>query len=107
MVKVAATVVNYRTPELATKAVNGLLAQLRLLGPHHLYLVDNASGDDSLEHFRRAGERDGWKSSVTASGSNRARCAPQVRRCLSTKRATSLSVRVRKRTRTVMRCESE
>jgi N-acetylglucosaminyl-diphospho-decaprenol L-rhamnosyltransferase len=65
VVRVVATVVNYRTPELATKAVTSLLAQLRLLGSHHVYLVDNASGDDSLEHFRRAGERDGWGNSVT------------------------------------------
>jgi N-acetylglucosaminyl-diphospho-decaprenol L-rhamnosyltransferase len=63
--RVAATVVNYRTPELAAKTVTSLLAQLRSLGPPHLYLVDNASGDDSLEHFRRAGERDGWGNSVT------------------------------------------
>ena len=71
VVRVAATVVNYRTPELAAKTVTSLLSQLRLLGPPHLYLVDNASGDDSLEHFRRVGERDGWGNSVTVVASGR------------------------------------
>jgi N-acetylglucosaminyl-diphospho-decaprenol L-rhamnosyltransferase len=62
--RVAAAVVNYRTPELAARCVTCLLGQLRPLGSHRVYLVDNASGDNSLEHFRRAGEHQGWCDSV-------------------------------------------
>jgi GT2 family glycosyltransferase len=51
-VRVAATVVNYKAPELSAKVVTSLLAQLRPLGEHRLCLVDNASGDHSLRYFR-------------------------------------------------------
>jgi N-acetylglucosaminyl-diphospho-decaprenol L-rhamnosyltransferase len=58
--KVAAAVVNYRTPELAAQCVTRLLGQLRPFGSCRVYLVDNASGDNSLEHFRRVSERETW-----------------------------------------------
>lgn len=64
-VKVVGAVVNYRTPQLAAKAVTSLMGQLRLLGPHHLYLVDNDSRDDSVGHFRRMCEREDWGNRVT------------------------------------------
>lgn len=69
--RVVANVVNYRTPELAAKVVTALLAQLRPLGAHRLYLVDNASGDHSLEHFRLAAESEGWGTSVSVIASER------------------------------------
>jgi GT2 family glycosyltransferase len=70
-VRIAATIVNYRTPELAAKVVTSLLDQLRPLGTHHLYLVDNASGDHSLEYFRASAERENWGDSVTVIASER------------------------------------
>ena len=69
--RVAATIVNYRTPELAAKVATSLLTQLRPLGAHHLYLVDNASGDHSLEHFRLSAEREIWGDGVTVIASAR------------------------------------
>jgi N-acetylglucosaminyl-diphospho-decaprenol L-rhamnosyltransferase len=69
--RVVATVVNYQTPELTGKAVTSLLAQLRPLGSHRIYVVDNASGDDSLPRLRHAGESDGWGDSVVFIASDR------------------------------------
>jgi hypothetical protein len=63
--RVAAVVVNYRTAELSCKAVTSLLPELAELGPHHLYLVDNASGDDSLERLAVASGSEGWGARVT------------------------------------------
>ena len=61
---VAGVIVNYRTAELALEAVSSLLAEMQSLPGGRVYLVDNASGDDSLATFAQAIERRGWQSAV-------------------------------------------
>jgi len=70
-VKVAAIVVNYRTAELTARVVTALLAELDRFEGAHVFLVDNASGDDSLPYFRQAALRDGWGTRVTLVASER------------------------------------
>jgi GT2 family glycosyltransferase len=53
--RVAAVVINYRTPELTAQVVTALLADLQTVGSHALFLVDNQSGDGSLDHFAAQG----------------------------------------------------
>jgi N-acetylglucosaminyl-diphospho-decaprenol L-rhamnosyltransferase len=60
---IAGIIVNYRTPALCLKAVASLLSEL---GSHgHLYLIDNASPDDSPAIFAAAITRAGWQDRVT------------------------------------------
>ncbi len=57
--RLAAVVINYRTPELTARVVTALLAELQGVGSHVLFLVDNQSGDHSLAYFaaQRWGDR--------------------------------------------------
>jgi hypothetical protein len=59
---VAGVIVNYRTAELSLEAVASLLAELRPLPGSRVYLVDNASPDDSLATFECA--REAWQDKV-------------------------------------------
>ena len=61
---VTAIVINYRTPALSLEAVGSLQAEMKSPAPIRIYLVDNASGDDSLPMFKRALERPDWRDSV-------------------------------------------
>jgi N-acetylglucosaminyl-diphospho-decaprenol L-rhamnosyltransferase len=57
---VAAIVVNYRTAEAAIDAVQALLIELERLGDSRVVLVDNESGDGSLERLREAARVHDW-----------------------------------------------
>ena len=61
---IAGIVVNYRTPELTLQVVSSLRAEMKSLAPFCIYLVDNASGDNSVPLFKEAMERDRWQGEV-------------------------------------------
>jgi N-acetylglucosaminyl-diphospho-decaprenol L-rhamnosyltransferase len=61
---IAGIIINYRTPDLTIQAVNALRDEARTLVPFCIYLVDCASGDDSVLLFRQAAQRDGWEDEV-------------------------------------------
>lgn len=63
--KVAGIIINYRTAELTVTATTALLKELRTLPSAHLYVVDNDSGDGSLDHLRAAAQTEGWGNDVT------------------------------------------
>jgi GT2 family glycosyltransferase len=63
-VKVAAVIVNYRTPELAIASVRALLDQRTEANRLTIVLVDNDSQDDSIERFREVIALEGWADSV-------------------------------------------
>jgi N-acetylglucosaminyl-diphospho-decaprenol L-rhamnosyltransferase len=56
----SAVIVNYRTPDLTGQVVTALLPELEPLGEFRVYVVDNASGDDSVERLRARALADGW-----------------------------------------------
>jgi GT2 family glycosyltransferase len=62
--RVAGIIVNYRTAELTVQVVHALRAEMTSLAPFCIYLVDNASGDDSIPRFKEASAKDGWQSEV-------------------------------------------
>jgi len=63
--KLAAIIVNYRTPDLTAQVTGKLLPELAPLGEFHLYVVDNCSGDGSVEQLRTRAEAEGWGAHVT------------------------------------------
>jgi N-acetylglucosaminyl-diphospho-decaprenol L-rhamnosyltransferase len=69
--KIAAIVVNHRTPDLTARAVTALLGELDTVGSPLVYLVGDDSGDGSLDRLRQA-ERETWGERVVliASGNN-------------------------------------
>jgi GT2 family glycosyltransferase len=58
--RIAAVIVNYRTPDLTLDAVRSLLPQLDPVRDV-VVVVDNASGDGSAARIREAVARAGWK----------------------------------------------
>lgn len=62
--RIAGIVINYRTPDLTIQAVNALREEMRAVAPFCIYLVDCASGDDSVPLFKQAAQRDGWQGEV-------------------------------------------
>jgi hypothetical protein len=62
--RIAGIVINYRTPDLTIQAVNALREEMRTVAPFRIYLVDSASGDDSVSLFKQAAQRDGWQDEV-------------------------------------------
>jgi GT2 family glycosyltransferase len=64
-VRVAAVVVNYRTAELTARTVSALLPELAAVGPAHVFVVDNASGDGSFDRLTAAACDRGWGDRVT------------------------------------------
>lgn len=59
-----AVVINYGTPELSIEAVASLQAEMKPFAPFRIYLVENASPDDSLVVLQRAIAQRGWQDSV-------------------------------------------
>jgi len=58
-------IVNYRTAALAAKAVDSVLAQAQALGPNgQVLVIDNASGDGSVEQLRTEAKARAWPSRV-------------------------------------------
>lgn len=55
-------IVNYRTTELVIDCLRALSTQEADLAGNRLVVVDNASGDDSVEKLTAAIEREGWSS---------------------------------------------
>jgi hypothetical protein len=62
--RIAGIVINYRTPDLTIRAVNALREEMRTVAPFCIYLVDSASGDDSVLLLKQAAQRDGWQDEV-------------------------------------------
>ena len=57
--KVAAVIVNYRTPEMTARATTALLTELATVSPSRLYLVDNDSQDGSFQKLRQSAVTEG------------------------------------------------
>jgi len=64
-VKIAAIVVNYRTPELTLRCTRALLSELAAVGSFRVVIVDNASGDHSLQVLRPVVCDPAWSPHVT------------------------------------------
>ncbi|MES1204665.1 MAG: glycosyltransferase family 2 protein [Pseudomonadota bacterium] len=63
--KLAAIIVNYRTADLTAQATSALLRQLEEVGDFHLYVVDNDSGDGSVDRLNAFSRSDGWGDRVS------------------------------------------
>jgi len=65
-------IVNYRTADLAVDALRSLVAEVAALPSLKVLVVDNASGDGSVELIGAAIDREGWQAwaSVLALGRN-------------------------------------
>lgn len=63
--KVAAIIVNYRTPEMTARAVDALLPEMERAGSFHVYVVDNDSGDGSFAQLQEEARQRGWPPRVT------------------------------------------
>jgi GT2 family glycosyltransferase/serine acetyltransferase len=70
-VRVAAVIVNYRTPEMTARATTALLGELATVGPSRLYVVDNDSQDGSFQKLRQSAETEGWGERVVLLDSKR------------------------------------
>ncbi|MEO8212533.1 MAG: glycosyltransferase family 2 protein [Myxococcales bacterium] len=66
---VAAIVVNYRTAEATVEAVAVLLREMEGLQDPHVIVVDNDSGDGSLQKLEQAFAGPAWPNRVTVIGS--------------------------------------
>ena len=58
---VCIVIVNYRTAHLCIDCLRSLEAQLPAVPRLHAILVDNASGDGSLEKLAQTIEQEGWR----------------------------------------------
>lgn len=58
--KVLVVVVNYRTPKLVVRCLRSLKHEVEQIGSMHVVVVDNDSGDDSVEVIGGAIESNGW-----------------------------------------------
>lgn len=54
-------IVNYRTADLAIDCLRSIAEEIPRLPNFHTVVVDNASGDGSVERLRRAIDREGWQ----------------------------------------------
>ena len=63
--RVAGVFVNYRTSELTLRAAKALLDELRTLGSTHIFIVDNDSGDGSVERLRAGVADPSWGGQAT------------------------------------------
>jgi GT2 family glycosyltransferase/serine acetyltransferase len=70
-VRVAAVIVNYRTPEMTARATTALLAELATVSPSRLYLVDNDSQDGSFAKLHQSAQSEGWGERVVLLESKR------------------------------------
>ena len=61
---IATVIVNFRTPDATIEAVAGLTADLDALRDPRVFVVDNASGDDSLPRLREAFADPKWRGRV-------------------------------------------
>jgi N-acetylglucosaminyl-diphospho-decaprenol L-rhamnosyltransferase len=62
--RIVGIIVNYRTPELTLEVIQSLRKEMKPLAPFCIYVVDNASGDNSIPLFNQAAERDAWQGEV-------------------------------------------
>ncbi len=71
-VNVWIVIVNYRTSDLAIDCLHSIAAQIAEIPKLHVVVVDNASGDGSVEKLIEAIDREGWHgwASVIASDRN-------------------------------------
>jgi GT2 family glycosyltransferase len=64
-------IVNYRTPAMTLEALTALMRELEGLGDSDVVIVDNGSGDDSVERIRRGIAQRGWSDRVSVLVSDR------------------------------------
>jgi GT2 family glycosyltransferase len=62
--RIAGIVVNYRTPELTIRVINSLREEMKTVAPFCIYLVDNASADNSIPLFKEVAIRDRWQDDI-------------------------------------------
>lgn len=58
-------IINFRTPRLTLDCLKTLEAERRTFDDFHVYLVDNASGDDSVPRLEEALAANGWSEWIT------------------------------------------
>ncbi|BAZ44105.1 family 2 glycosyl transferase [Chondrocystis sp. NIES-4102] len=58
-------IVNYRTPKLTINCLHSLITEVKALPDVKVTVVDNASGDDSIEQINTAIETEGWQEWIT------------------------------------------
>lgn len=63
--ELAIVVLNYRTPALTIDCLRSLAAERAAAPAFHVWLLDNASGDDSLPRLEAALRDEGWHAFVT------------------------------------------
>jgi N-acetylglucosaminyl-diphospho-decaprenol L-rhamnosyltransferase len=63
--------VNFRTPDLVIESLRALVSQKEALGGGKVIIIDNASGDDSVEKISSAIQSEGWSSWASVIPMNR------------------------------------
>jgi len=64
MLKLAIVIINYRTPQLVIDCLESLITEIDFCN-HKVVIVDNYSGDDSLEILNKAIINNQWESWIT------------------------------------------
>lgn len=64
-ISILVVIVNYRTPTLTIECLDSLVSEVETLPNFQVVVVDNASGDDSVEKIRAAITDKGWTEWVT------------------------------------------
>jgi len=63
--ELAIVILNYRTPQLTIDCLRSLAAERAQAPAFHVWLLDNASGDDSMPRLEAALRDEGWREFVT------------------------------------------
>lgn len=61
---VAVIILNYRTPQMTVECIETVVPELKAFGSAKAVVVDNASGDGSVEHIQNAIQEHEWESYV-------------------------------------------
>lgn len=69
--KLCIVIINYRRPHLTEDCLASLEGQVAGRADRHVFLIDNASGDDSVERLERVIAERGWGSWITFRKSER------------------------------------
>ncbi len=65
----AIIIINFRTPAVTIDCLQSLAPQIDDLPGSHVFLIDNASGDDSVDRLREQIEKAGWGRWITFTAS--------------------------------------
>jgi GT2 family glycosyltransferase len=68
-VSLAIIIINFRTPQVTIDCLQSLASQIDDVPGTQVFLIDNASGDDSVPRLREAIEKAGWQRWITFTAS--------------------------------------